>query len=278
MIFRVLLILILPVLAMSQDTLKTKKKWPSFESLTLVDKEDSAKAQRKAYFKNHKLYKLPIEMKRNFFYVKPVSTLGEGLLNLGIWIGTGLGYDRLFIRTIKNPYVIGFRVGILAISSSNENSKGDLFLTKIPHSKSSIGISFNIEHKLLMKKKFYYSTNYFIQKTTTQRLGEYVEDIKISDNAYKVHRFVGVIMPKLGLLFVNNYGLYTDIGFGAGLRYIYSFSVNKINKEANKDIDEYPNFFTLTFADKFTGASKLFDEGGRVTPKLSFQLKLGYNF
>lgn len=214
----------------------------------------------------YKFYKLPHEMKKNFLYIMPVtSLLGEGWLALGIW--AGMGYDRLILS--KVPVIVGARLGMIIISEPNENNTGGYFYTSIPHTERSAGVKLNLEHKLLFKKKLYYSSNIFSQHTTTYRKGEYIENvngiIKLNDNKYKVNRTVIAFIPKIGFMFVNKYGLFTDVGLGIGVRYISSFSKNKIEKQSNKDPDEYY-------------LNKLFDDGSKIAQRITFQFKIGYNF
>lgn len=272
MIFRVLLILILPAIAMSQDTLKTKKKWPSFQSLTLVDKEDSALAQRKTQFKEKKQYKLPHEMKKNFIYVMPLTSFyGDGWVALGAWVD--ICYDRLNYRLEKKTYIGGVRLGVIIASSPTKGVNDDILSGSFPwrtisHTEKSNGFRMNVEHKIILKKKLYYSTNFFFQHTTTYRNGEYLQNglNAVNDNKYRVNRTVTALIPKIGFMFVNKYGLFTDIGLGIGVRYIYSFAKNKKDKQTNQDSDEYYI------------VNKRFDEGARFAQRITFQFKIGYNF
>lgn len=274
MIFRlvILLFFIWPVLTRSQDSVKTKYKLPPFKDLTLVDKEDSAIANRKAYFKKNRQYKVPQEMKKHFLYVMPLTSFyGDGWLALGAWMD--LCYDRIKQTEGNRIQIYGVRLGVIVASYPTKGVNDDILSGSfpwrtIPHTEKSNGFRINAEHKILLRRKFYYSTNLFFQNTTTHRKGEYLKNdqLAVNENRYKVNRSVIALIPKIGFMFVHKSGLFTDIGLGIGARYVYSYNINKINHQTNQDSDEYYI------------SNKLFDEGGSFAQRITFQFKLGYNF
>lgn len=192
---------------------------------------------------------------KNVIYWMPTSTPGDLALNLNnYWIEMG------YSRSLKNRNLLDFSFGIIV--HTLETGK-DLF-NNINAIKST-GTKFNLEHKILFKRNFYYSNNIYYQQTTTireetQNLG-WPEEIP---NQYTVKRNVFGLVPKFGFMHVTKWNIYSDIGIGAGIRYISSRSYNKMNESGNlgKEI--------LT--------DKIFDTGNKFAQRIVLQFKIGYNF
>jgi hypothetical protein len=194
--------------------------------------------------------------KYNYIYLVPTSIAGDLFWDLdNYWIE--VGYER----EIKRNNYISVKLGGIFFSQPTSVS----LLTKI-NSKKTVGYNFNLEYKKVFYKKLYYSVNLIYQMTNTQRNG--IFDAKsysfISDENYNVYRAVYCLLPKLGFHLVNKKQIYTDVGIGFGIRLIDSYSDNK----SNTDVD----------SGNETMANKEFDKGAKFAQKISFQIKLGYNF
>jgi len=195
--------------------------------------------------------------KKNVVYLLPTAIGGDMFWNLeNYWIE--FGYSRK-LSMISNS-VFDLKLGIIVRS----NPTGISLLNDIV-SKSTRGFNLNFEHKIILVKKFYYSTNLFYQYTMTLREGEYDKYSIVSDNIYSVVRSVYCLYPKIGFQFINaRNNIFTDIGFGAGIRYVNSYSVNKINANINSGYESFVN--------------KEFDKGSKIAQKFYLQIKIGYNF
>jgi len=195
--------------------------------------------------------------KKNIVYLHPSAIGGDMFWNLeNFWMEFGC------IRRFPKIYnsIIDVKFGIIIYS----NPTGISLLNDIV-SKSTHGFNLNLEHKIILVKKLYYSTNLFYQNTKTFREGEYDKYSKVSDNTYTVIRSVYCFYPKIGFQFINRKNnIYTDIGFGAGIRYVSSNSINKINSNINSGYETFVN--------------KEFDKGSKIAQKFYLQIKIGYNF
>lgn len=194
--------------------------------------------------------------KKNILYLLPTAIGGDMFWNLeNYWIE--FGYLR---KLSKTNDILDLKMGIIARS----NSTGISLLNDIV-SKSTRGFNLNFEHKIILIKKFYYSTNLFYQYTKTTREGEYDKYSIVSDNIYSVVRNVFCLYPKIGFQFINQKNnIFTDIGFGAGIRYVSSYSINKINTNINSGYESF--------------VDKEFDKGSKLAQKFYLQIKIGYNF
>lgn len=171
-----------------------------------------------------------------------------------------VGYGRILNRSASQLFDL--KVGLIAYSKSVEGG----LLSQI-NAKNTKGFNINIEHRIILINKFYYSTNLFYQNTTTIRDGEidYQKSKYLNDNNYKVIRNVYCVQPKIGFQFINKKNnMYTDVGLGIGIRYIQSYSINKINKDIDSGYETFAN--------------KEFDRGAKLAQKISLQIKIGYNF
>lgn len=196
--------------------------------------------------------------KKNIVYILPTAIGGDLFWDMdNFWVE--MGYCRKLQN--KNNY-FDIKIGTIFYSKP---SYRDL-LSDIS-SKNTKGFNINIEHKIILKKRFYYSSNIFYQLTNTMREKEFDNNTHkyISDNSYTVIRSVYCVYPKIGFQFINRKNnIYTDIGFGAGIRYVNSHSVNKINTNINSGYETFVN--------------KEFDNGGKIAQKFYLQIKIGYNF
>lgn len=195
--------------------------------------------------------------KNNIIYILPTAVFGDLWAELNnYWLE--LGYARKLSRS--NDNFVDIKFGIIVYSTSTRID----ILTNFS-SKSSTGYNLNLEHRVILVKKFYYSTNLFYQQTRTIREGEYHMYNKVSNNTYKVIRNVYCILPKIGFQFINRKNhIYTDVGLGIGIRYVQSFSAGKINNEI--------------FSGRELFVDKDFDKGSQFAQRVSFQVKIGYNF
>lgn len=193
--------------------------------------------------------------KKNILYLLPTNVGGDLWTDMNDYWAE-VGYNRL----INNKCILGIRIGkIIYSQKTNKSLLSDLDAEK------STGFNFNIEHKTILKKRFYYSTNIFVQQTKTYR----TEQINFGSqnfytNEYYVLRKVYGLVPKVGFIFINKYNFYIDAGIGVGGRYITSRSFNKINKNGNLEKEEF--------------SRKVFDEGNKITQRIVFQIKIGYAF
>lgn len=200
----------------------------------------------------------PSEMKNNFVYIMPTSIGGDLFFDLqNFWLETG--YCRKIAA--KRIQYVDIKLGVIALSQSSRRA--------FPYglnAKKSNGFNLNLEHKIILIKKFYYSSNLFYQRTITIRDGEYDESIhkNVSENNYKVLRSVYCIQPKVGFMFVNKFRLYTDVGLAIGIRYVQSNTIDKINTNISSGRETFVN--------------KEFDKGAAFAQKISLQIKIGYNF
>lgn len=198
--------------------------------------------------------------KRNIIYIMPTSIGGDMYWDLeNFWLE--FGYARKFIRVRQN--YVDLKFGVIVYSSPTYAGG---FFSSINSLKTK-GFNLNIEHRIILIKKFYYSTNIFYQNTRTIRNGEYNRDryTYVSDNNYTVIRNVYCLQPKIGFQFIkqkNN--IYADVGLGIGIRYIQSHTINKINTDINSGYETFAN--------------KEFDRGSKFAQRISFQIKVGYNF
>jgi len=193
-------------------------------------------------------------IKKNIIYVMPTSIVGDLWDLSNTWLEVG------YNRSLKSNQSIGLRLGVIVYS---QKTTQDL-LSDIDSEKSS-GFNLNAEHKIILIKKFYYSTNVSFQQTKTFRKEELNEGTpEFTINDYYVNRMVYAFIPKIGFLFINKYNLFTDVGLGVGVRYIQSKSFNKIDKTANLG-REFLN-------------DKVFDDGDKLIPRIVLQIKIGFNF
>ncbi len=194
--------------------------------------------------------------KSNYIYIVPSSIGGDLFWDLdNYWIE--VGYER----EIKSNNFISLKLGGILFSQPTSIS----LLTEI-NSKKTVGYNLNLEYKKVFYKKLYYSVIFFYQMTNTHRNGIFDEKSHsfISDENYNVHRVVYCLAPKLGFHLVNKKYLYTDVGIGFGIRLIDSHSNNKSKPNVNSGNE--------------TMSNKEFDKGAKFAQKISFQIKLGYNF
>ena len=193
--------------------------------------------------------------KKNAIYLLPSAIGGDLWADMNnVWIE--LGYNRF----INNKHILGVRIGNIVYSKKTNQS----ILNEID-SKKSTGFNLNIEHKIMIRRKIYYSSNVFFQQTKTFR----EEELNLGtptyyNNQYYVLRNVYGIIPKIGFLFINRNGFFTDIGIGFGIRFITSKSFNKIDINKNLGKEEL--------------SRKIFDIGNKITPRIVLQIKLGYAF
>ncbi len=189
--------------------------------------------------------------KRNTIYLIPTAIAG-GMFDVNsIWAVIGYQYK------INKKCFIGISTGTTIYSEPVKSA--DIIGWA---SDKTTGYNVNIEHKLLLKKRFYYSTNLFYQNSKTSR-SESIHD-NTATHEYYVKRYVYSITPKVGFVFINKYHVFTDVGIGVGVKHITSRTVNK----------ETP----LSATDKEMFNGKTFEFGSRTLPNLLIQLKLGYNF
>lgn len=191
-------------------------------------------------------------------YLMPSSIGGDMFWDLqNYWIEAGVGYS--YGKDSSN--IQDLKLGIICYSKPSYND-----ITSGLSAKKSTGFNFNIEEKKIVKRHFYISANFFYQHTKTIREGEFDRDnyIFLSNNSYQVIRNVICLYPKMGFQFINKRRIYSDIGIGAGLRYITSFSKNKIHNEINSGYETFSN--------------KEFDKGSKLAQKIYFQIKIGYYF
>ena len=197
--------------------------------------------------------------RKNIIYIMPSAVGGDLYWDLdNFWIE--VGYGRILNRSASQLFDL--KVGLIAYSKSVEGG----LLSQI-NAKNTKGFNINIEHRIILINKFYYSTNLFYQNTTTIRDGEidYQKSKYLNDNNYKVIRNVYCVQPKIGFQFINKKNnMYTDVGLGIGIRYIQSYSINKINKDIDSGYETFAN--------------KEFDRGAKLAQKISLQIKIGYNF
>lgn len=205
-------------------------------------------------FSQTKLADSLFKEKKNVIYWMPTSIGGDLFWEFdNYWIEMG------FSRQINNSNLLDLSVGEIVHSSK---SKQGLF-DEIDGIKSK-GTKINLEHKLIFKKNFYYSTNLYYQQTSTIREEQFWTDSEQITNQYTVKRNVFGLVPKIGYMFVSSWKIYTDIGIGAGISYISSHSYGKI--------DEFGNLGKESFA------NKIFDTGSKFAQRIVLQFKIGYNF
>lgn len=195
--------------------------------------------------------------KKNIIYVLPTAVGGDLFWDLNnFWIEMGYG------RLLNGKHLVDIKIGTIVYSKT---TFGDL-LSEIS-AKYSKGYNINIEYKILLKRRFYFSSNLFYQMTITTREKEFDREVHkyISDNSYSVVRNVYCVYPKIGYQFVNGKNhIFTDIGLGIGARYIHSYSINKINTNINSGYETF--------------SMKEFDRGSKIAQKFYLQIKVGYNF
>jgi len=196
------------------------------------------------------------ERKKHAFYLMPFNLAGD------LWPGFDItwleiGYN---IRITKNQF-LGVRIGNIVIS--NDVQKNIIF--SHIDSKKSKGYNFNLEHKIMLRKKLYCSTNLFFQQTTTPReelIG--TGQVYLQTHTYIVRRTVYQFLPKLGLVFFGKKHFYFDVGLGFGVKLISSKSINKVNMNDNLEREFRSN--------------KTFDTGTKLIGRFPLQIQMGYCF
>ena len=200
--------------------------------------------------------------RKNIVYVLPTAIAGDLLWELeNFWIEAG--YARKYSKeNSKIAKYLDVKLGAIVYSSPTYGGGlvGDI------NARSSKGYNINIEQKIVFENNFYYSTNIFYQYTSTLRDGERNAETHglISENNYTVKRNVYCLQPKVGFHLVYPGHFYFDIGLAAGIRYVESHSLGKINTHVNSGYE--------------TLVKKEFDKGAAFAQRISFQIKLGYHF
>jgi hypothetical protein len=190
---------------------------------------------------------------KNYLYIVPTSIKGDLPLGLNnFW--AELGYQR----HINKKHLLSVNIAyIVASKESNSLMSMDAL--------GSSGAKVSVEHKFLIKDKLYYSTELRNQYTVTIREETIITD---SDNLYmsqySVGRYVLAIIPKVGVQFIAKHNLYFDCSFGAGARYISSYSSGKEFTDPNPYREPIWN--------------KKFDSGSKIVPRFLLTLRVGYNF
>ena len=193
--------------------------------------------------------------RKNTFYLMPSSIGGDMWFDLNQnWLELG------YTKQISNTQFIGVRIGNLIHSKSTNTG----LLNDISSGKST-GLNFNLEHKILLRKKLYYSTNFFFQETSTNRT-ELIDkgEINYQSNTYLVKRNVYAFIPKIGFVFLNKKHFYLDIGAGIGAQLISSKASNKLNINSNLERENI--------------SGKVFDSGQKIAGRFTLQIQLGYSF
>ena len=193
--------------------------------------------------------------RKNTFYLMPSSIGGDMWFNLNqTWLELG------YTKQVTNTQFLGVRVGNIIHSKSTSTG----LLNEISSGKST-GINFNLEHKILLGKKLYYSSNFFFQETNTNRT-EMINkgEINLQSNTYLVKRNVYALLPKIGFVFLNKKHFYLDIGAGIGAQLISSKASNKFNINSNLERENI--------------SGKVFDSGQKIAGRFTLQIQLGYSF
>jgi hypothetical protein len=193
--------------------------------------------------------------RKNTFYLMPSSIGGDMWFDLNqTWLELG------YTKQISNTQFIGVRVGNIIHSKSTSTG----LLNDISSGKST-GFNFNLEHKILLRKKLYYSSNFFFQETSTNRK-EMIDkgELYLQSNTYLVKRNVYAFIPKIGFVFLNKRHFYLDIGAGIGAQLISSKASNKFNINSNLERENI--------------SGKVFDSGQKIAGRFTLQIQLGYSF
>lgn len=194
-------------------------------------------------------------LKKNYLFFLPSAIGGDLWSNLNnIWIE--LGYDH----HLNNKHILGIKIGAIVYSKANNQ---DLF-NNISAGEST-GLNLSLEHKIMLKNKIYYSTNFCYQSTKTNRIEELFKGtINYRANQYIVNRTVFSIIPKVGFIFFNKKNIFIDLGLGVGVRYIVSRSNGKMDHSENLQKENF--------------TEHIFDDGNKFAQRIVLQIKFGYNF
>ena len=195
-------------------------------------------------------------------YVLPTAVGGDLFWDLeNFWIETG--YAREYGKeNRKTTNYLDIKLGAIIYYKPTHGGG----LVGNINARFSKGYNLNVEQKIIFKNNVYYSTNVFYQYTSTLRDGERNAEthILINENNYTVKRSVYCLQPKVGIHLTYPNHFYFDIGLAAGIRYVESHSLGKINTHINSGYE--------------TLVKKEFDKGSAFAQKISFQIKLGYHF
>ena len=196
-----------------------------------------------------------VSVRRHTIYVMPSSFLRDLFSFSGfttIWCIAGYDY-----RINKKNY-IGFNGGGIIYS---QKSAGGLL--EKPADKLN-GYLINIEHKFILKSRFYYSTNitYEYRKIyESERLFPKSTDTSLYQ--YKILYNTFSLTPKIGFAIYARNNMYCDFGIGIGISHIKGITTGKINQSYSYISDNRGNRF---------------GDEEKIYPNILLQFKIGYNF
>ncbi len=208
-------------------------------------------------------YLMPTDIKtRNIIYIMPTALIGDNMTTDLDIIWLVMGYDHRITKTNFVGVNIGAIISSKDVTANNIPFPYGSFIS----SNKTTGVNMSLEHKIILRKKFYYSTNLFYQHTKTycpETVYTSAGFVSYS-HQYYVNRDVVALTPKIGFMFINKHHLFTDFSVGVGIRYITSHTFDKVGA------------LSTTAIESITG--KPFEYGSAIKPNYLIQIKIGYNF
>jgi hypothetical protein len=190
-----------------------------------------------------------LNIRRHTIYFIPTGLLFTDWVANDIWLFLGYDYQ------INKKQFIGVNIGAVI-----EYEKAGWYDFLATPAEKITGYSINIEHKIIIKKRFYYSTNLLYRQTKFYEKETFSNGI---EHQYYILNDIAGLIAKGGFVFFSNKHLFSDIGVGLGVKYINGKTIDRLTQP------------TISIGDN---QGNIFGDESVFKPSFTIQFKIGYNF